>query len=163
MYKFCPKCGGDLTQKGLQVCQKCGFKFFQNSKPTVGAIVCNHSGRVLLAKRAVKNAPSFGKWDIPGGFLENGEDPIAGIKRETKEEIDAEIKILKILGIYIDQYIFEGEVNYTFNVVYVCNLFTPPKTSEEFSELKWFSKSEIPWNDIAFENVKLFLRDYFKL
>ena len=162
MFKFCPKCGGFLNKsKEPWLCLKCGFKFFQNSKPTVGAIIQNSLGRVLLAKRAVRNAPAFGKWDIPGGFLGNGEDPIAGLKRETKEEIGAEIQIQKILGIYVDKYTFEGETNYTFNVVYVCVLLAEPKTSEESSELVWFSRNDIPWDDLAFENIKLFLHDYF--
>ncbi|MFH0740200.1 MAG: NUDIX domain-containing protein [bacterium] len=161
IYKFCPKCSGNLTQEALQVCQNCGFKFFQNSKPTVGAIVYDSSNRVLLAKRTIREAPGFGKWDIPGGFLENGEGPVMGIKREVMEEIKAKVKIKKLFGVYTDKYTFKDKTNFTFNIVYICVLLTEPKPSEEFSELKWFSKSEIPWEDIAFENVKLSLRDYF--
>ena len=39
-------------------------------------------------------------WDLPGGKLEEGEDPFVGIEREVKEETNLDVKALKVLGVY---------------------------------------------------------------
>ena len=93
-YPFCPNCGGPL---GLRVpagdsherlvCDNCAFIFYQNSKPCAEALVLR-DGKVLLAQRAVE--PFHGAWDIPGGFLENGEHPQDGVVRELREETGLE-------------------------------------------------------------------------
>ena len=55
---------------------------------------------VLLLKRRPNDPHKAGKWDIPGGRLELGEDPFTGIKRETKEETDLDIDIHMPLDIH---------------------------------------------------------------
>ena len=94
-YKYCPVCAGRLINKpsaklGHLTCRQCGFIFYQNSKPTSSAFIINSLGQVLLAKRAIN--PKKGYWDSPGGFLENGEAPLAGLNREIKEELGVRLK-----------------------------------------------------------------------
>lgn len=49
-------------------------------------IVLNDGGKILAIRRS-KTAPLRPlHWDLPGGDLDFGEDPIQGIIRETKEE-----------------------------------------------------------------------------
>jgi len=49
-------------------------------------IVLNDNGKILAIRRS-KTAPLRPlHWDLPGGDLDFGEDPIEGIIRETKEE-----------------------------------------------------------------------------
>jgi len=43
-------------------------------------------GKALLLKRRLNDEHKPGTWDIPGGRLEAGEDPISGLRREVKEE-----------------------------------------------------------------------------
>ncbi len=43
-------------------------------------------GKILLLRRSAINDVLPGYWDIPGGTLEDGEDPAVGALRETKEE-----------------------------------------------------------------------------
>jgi 8-oxo-dGTP diphosphatase len=49
-------------------------------------IIFNNKNQVLILKRSKNNDVLPNYWDIPGGTLEDEEDPIAGAKRETKEE-----------------------------------------------------------------------------
>ena len=50
------------------------------------AFLFNEDGKFLTMRRT-KTAPSNSlKWDLPGGDVEFGEDPIKSIKREIKEE-----------------------------------------------------------------------------
>lgn len=102
-YKFCPVCAGHLKYKFCHgrkrlVCSKCQFVFYQNSKPTVSALITKGS-KILLTKRAIKPKPGY--WDTLGGFLEEGEELIKGLKREMKEELGIEIFKIRFLGIYL--------------------------------------------------------------
>lgn len=124
MNYYCLKCGGCLKETFLKEekhqrlkCQKCGFVFYQNSKPTSSALIMS-GGKVLLGKRKIN--PAKGAWDIPGGFLELGEHPEDGLRREIREELGVEIKIKKLLGIFMDTYGKEGYA--TLNICYVVEI-----------------------------------------
>lgn len=56
------------------------------------AIVINSKGKLLAVRRS-KTAPARPlSWDLPGGELGFGEDPIKGITREVKEETGISVK-----------------------------------------------------------------------
>lgn len=153
-FKFCPKCGGKLLEKIIKseegkkrlVCSKCNFIFYQNSKPTVSAIIVKNN-QILLAKRAIK--PFKNKWDVPGGFLEEGEAPQAGLLREIKEELGVKIKIKKLIGIFMDNYGKTGQK--TLNIYYKAKIISGiPQPASDVKELCWFPKNKIP--KVAFRN-----------
>ena len=54
----------------------------------VGGFI-HKEGKVLLIKR--KFEPNKGKWSLPGGLLEVGEDPEEGAAREVREEVGLEV------------------------------------------------------------------------
>jgi ADP-ribose pyrophosphatase YjhB (NUDIX family) len=61
-------------------------------------VVIDLDGRILLCR----NAPSeldVGRWTLPGGGLEFGEDPPAGAIRELEEETGYVGRITELLGI----------------------------------------------------------------
>jgi len=158
MYKFCPKCGGELNNLK---CNKCGFVFYQNSKPTVSAIILNEKNEVLLAKRS--SPVRHGLWGAPGGFLENGEDPIEGLSREVEEETGVKIEVGSFISqqVEIDPRHPSGEV-YNLNLQYRANIISgEPKALHETAEVKWFGKDEIPWSEIAFPGVEKALKITF--
>lgn len=112
VFKFCPKCGDRLEPQDhdgqiMPTCmnEKCGFIFWQSSSPTVAAIILNNSKQVLFTRRAID--PGKGKLDLPGGFLQYGELPEEGMKREALEEIGVEIKIVGIVGFVMDDYFYQ--------------------------------------------------------
>ncbi len=55
---------------------------------TAAAIVVDKQGRVLLLKHRFR--PGTG-WGIPGGFVEAGEQPDEGVRRELREEVGLEL------------------------------------------------------------------------
>jgi NAD+ diphosphatase len=152
-YKFCPKCSGELEEVfdngHLRLkCSKCAFIFYQNSKPCVSAVIFDKD-KILLGKRA--DEPAKGDWDIVGGFLEPGEHPEDGLRREVKEETGLEITELKLLGMFMDKY---PVYNYdTLNIAYLCKVEGTPKADDDVADLKWFRLNEIPQN-LAFKNTK---------
>lgn len=58
-------------------------------RDNVGAVLFNHAGLVLVARRAdlpnAEGAP--GGWQLPQGGMDKGEDPTVAIFRELEEEI----------------------------------------------------------------------------
>ncbi|MCR8454088.1 MAG: NUDIX hydrolase [Crenarchaeota archaeon] len=64
----------------------------------VGALIYDEaSNKILLIRRA--NPPGEGKFSIPGGVVELGEDLVNAVKREVKEETNIDCEILGVIGI----------------------------------------------------------------
>jgi nucleoside triphosphatase len=59
----------------------------QYPEPTVGALIFNPEGKLLL----VKTHKWHGKYTIPGGHVEMGERLLDALKREIKEETNLEM------------------------------------------------------------------------
>jgi ADP-ribose pyrophosphatase YjhB (NUDIX family) len=53
-----------------------------------GALFLDHEGRILLVRPTYKPM-----WDIPGGYVEPGESPLAACLREVREELGVELPI----------------------------------------------------------------------
>ena len=143
------------------ICQnkKCHFIFYQNSKPTASAVIFK-GNKVLLAKRAIE--PNKNYWDLPGGFLEEGEHPLTGVRREIKEELGVSIKIIKILGIYMDRYLSKY-LESTLNIYYLARIKKGKiKPDDDISEARWFAKNTLP-KSLAFKSNKEALKDFLKL
>lgn len=155
MYKFCPYCGGQLSQldDSSFKCQSCEKSIYLNSKPTAG-IVPVFEDQMLIAIRAIE--PKKGKLDTIGGFLNNGEEPKAGAARELEEETGLKVSKndLKLIGITVDSYEFQGAKVYTFNTFYKldCQEKLELVPADDISELRWVPISgDIDW---AFESLK---------
>jgi 8-oxo-dGTP diphosphatase len=58
------------------------------------AAIIRHNGKILLCQR--KTGALAGKWEFPGGKLENGESPEECLVREIREELGLEIAVERI-------------------------------------------------------------------
>jgi ADP-ribose pyrophosphatase YjhB (NUDIX family) len=83
------------------VCSGCGFEEWGNAAPAVEALVVR-DGRALLTRRGIE--PYSGLWDLPGGFLEEDEEPLVGLRRELREETGLEVEPGAFLGTAIERY-----------------------------------------------------------
>ncbi len=153
-WRFCPRCRAELKGgAGRLECPECGFVVYAGSKPTASALVEDDKGRLLLGKRAVE--PYKGKWDTPGGFLEEGEHPLDGLKRELHEETGVEIEPLDFLGVWIDRYGSDSTAQATLNLYWTARIVNgEPEPADDVSELAWFAPDKLPPpEEVAFENV----------
>lgn len=159
--RFCQCCGHAVTQKIPEgdnrpraVCQSCDFIHYENPKNVVGCLLVWH-GKVLLCKRAIE--PRHGYWTLPAGFMENQETTLEGAAREAREEACAECDDLRLFGVYnlprISQvyFMFFGQLKDGKAVA-----------GEETLDVKLFSQSEVPWDDLAFPVVTETLTRYFE-
>ncbi|MGH7597526.1 MAG: NUDIX hydrolase [bacterium] len=165
-YRFCPLCGSELILslklKGTRTyrsCPRCDFVHYENPKPCVGAVIIKN-GKVLLIRRA--NEPFKNHWDFPGGFLEAGEKPKDGLQREIGEELQIDVKIIRVLGIYPDTYGPAGDA--TLNIYYLCKISRGEITPNQFeiAAAKWVDPDELP-PQLAFGHVELVVSDLRKL
>lgn len=115
----------------------------------------------MLVRR--KYPPKQDYWDLPGGFVDLGESMEESMKREIKEEIGIDIKDLKYFSSYSDRYLFKDIYYWTICFVYIGEIHNSNlKPTDDVSEIKFFSPSEIPISRLAFNCIKQSLKDYIK-
>ena len=160
-YRFCPVCGGSLQLKLLHpnepkrlVCQQCQFIFYLDPKLVACCIVEIQNG-ILLLKRNIE--PQRGKWVIPGGYVDRGEQVHKAAIRETKEECGLEIALDSLLGVYSYPGILQVVVVYVGHPTKGI-----PEAGQETSEVKIYALDEIPWGDLAFPSTVDALKDYIQ-
>jgi 8-oxo-dGTP diphosphatase len=124
-----------------QTCAVCGESTYLSPKPASCGVVVDAQGRVLIGRRA--GDPHAGLWDVLGGFLEPGESPEAGLRRELREEIGVECTVGRYLGGFVDAYGDDGDA--TLNLAYESRIVAgEPRAADDVSELAWFAPSELP-------------------
>jgi NADH pyrophosphatase NudC (nudix superfamily) len=107
-YKFCPQCATPLALRsqaedgGDKVrlrCPACDFTHWNNPTPVLAAVIecADREGRILLARNAAWAVKAFG---LITGFMEAGETPEEGIRREIAEETSLEVDALNLLGVW---------------------------------------------------------------
>jgi len=105
---------------------------------SVKGIVIDDQNRILLARE------SDGMWDMLGGGLDHGEDPIVCLKREIQEETGLTVtQVWPGPKYFITAHKPANNV-YIANVIYQIEFrdlnFTP---SDECQELRFFTKEEL--------------------
>ena len=152
-WKHCPVCGSEVAPTGGKVeCPECGFVTYAHSKPTASAVVDDGDGRVLLSRRA--RDPFAGKWDLPGGFLDEGEDPQDCVRRELREEAGIGLVDLRLLGIWIDRYEYQRRVVATLNIYFAARVGEGTlEPADDVAELRWFTPGDVPAEELAFGHI----------
>lgn len=164
IFNYCLKCAGPLITNSykLQVCQKCGFEFYNNPKACNSVILINTRNEILLVKR--KDEPRKGYWDLPGGFMEINESAEESASREVWEEVGLKVLNLKYFVSYADRYLYQGIF---YNIVNLCFYGyvgdLKPTVGDDAAAARFFPPAKIPYNQLAFKSIRRALQDYFKL
>lgn len=112
-------------------------------------------GRVLLVRRAV--IPRIGYWAVPSGFVEYNEQPRQALAREIAEETGLQVVVGRILDVFPNADAAKPGVFLFFEARLAGGELRP---GDDVSEARWFAREEIPWDELAFEQMKAFLRQY---
>jgi ADP-ribose pyrophosphatase YjhB (NUDIX family) len=163
--KHCRNCGaateqripddGDTKQRA--VCPSCHTIHYENPLNVVGTIPWIMEGgilKVLLCQRNIE--PRKGFWTLPAGFMELNETTAEGALRETHEEAGADVKMGALLSLINVQRV--GQVHFFYAAQLQSTAFHP---GVETMATRLASKSEIPWDDLAFRTVKETLQHFF--
>jgi NADH pyrophosphatase NudC (nudix superfamily) len=105
-YKFCPQCATPLQLMEQQEdggpkqrlrCAACGWTHWNNPTPVLAAVI-EYQGKILLARNAAWTNTKM--YALITGFMEAGETPQDGIRREVKEETNLDVTALSLIGVY---------------------------------------------------------------
>jgi ADP-ribose pyrophosphatase YjhB (NUDIX family) len=124
-----------------------------NPKVIAGCVPV-YGEQILLCRRAI--SPRQGFWTLPAGFMELGESVAEAASREAWEEARVRVRLdslytllslPKLSQVYVfyraamDEPIFEA--------------------GPESLEVRLFNEADVPWDDLAFETVRITLRHFF--
>ncbi|HVX48481.1 MAG TPA: NUDIX hydrolase [Candidatus Saccharimonadales bacterium] len=121
---------------------------------SIKAIAIDETGRFLLAKE------ENGMWELLGGGLDHGEDPVECLKREIKEETGLEVIEVSATPKYFVTAPKVGREGFVANVIYEVKLKDLDfKPSDECVELRFFNKGEAAKENL-FPQVTEFIKVY---
>lgn len=147
------------------------IRVFTQTFGAVGGLI-EKNGKIALVQEATKGKPDDEKWNHPAGWLDVGENPIAGAKREVEEETGFVFTPTAILGIYsIVRKDIEKQLNGTMHpikIIFIGDVKTdnPNKFSKEITDLKWFTSEEIyamESSELRETDIKQMVKDYFNM
>jgi len=119
--------------------------------PAVNAVIIDEQGRVLLTRRSSR-VREPGKWCLPGGHLDGGEDWMTAICREVLEETGLRVEKAELIGIYSDpsltvaaQPAADGWAGQYVVAAFLIREHTGEVSpNHEVSEWGWFPPGELP-------------------
>ena len=157
---FCPACGNSVSNRipdgdnrTRYICDSCDEIHYQNPRIITGCLPI-HADKVLLCRRAI--APRINFWTLPAGFMENGETTEQGAMRETEEEAQANVSVQSLYTLFNLPHI--SQVYMFYRAVLTDLDFSP---GIESTDVRLFSETEIPWNELAFPVIRNTLKHYF--
>ncbi|WP_374664241.1 NUDIX domain-containing protein [Ramlibacter sp.] len=104
-YRFCPQCATPLQmlaqqedggEKSRLRCAACSWTHWNNPTPVLAAVI-QYQDKILLARNAAWPGKMYA---LITGFMEAGETPQDGIRREIAEETNLETDALQLIGVY---------------------------------------------------------------
>jgi NAD+ diphosphatase len=144
-FRYCPQCATPLMDimvpddggERLRLsCPSCDYVHWNNPTPVLAAVIelQDRDGQLLLARNAAWQPGMFG---LITGFMEAGESPTDGIRREVKEETTLSVSSLDLVGVYDFQ-----RMNQVI-IAYHALAHGEIKLSPELVEYQTVSKTEV--------------------
>ena len=104
------------------------------------AALVDENGRILVQKRP-EGKPMAGLWEFPGGKVETGETPEAGLVRELNEELGIEVKEPDL-----EPVAFASEAvtdQHLILLLYVCRQWSGQIESTDLLDMQWLPVDEL--------------------
>lgn len=111
-----------------------------------GGVVFNSRHELLLIKR-------LGKWDLPKGKIDSGEESAEAAVREVEEECGIKgLELLRLFDTSYHTYKMHGhrflKITYWYLMRTDYNGVLVPQLEEHITEAQWFSKKELRLNEM---------------
>ncbi|MBR1889547.1 MAG: NUDIX domain-containing protein [Alloprevotella sp.] len=145
-FLFCPRCGSSQFEPHdakAKRCGECGFIFYHNAATAVAAIVTDPQGRLLVTRRAFD--PARNTLDLPGGFVDPGEQAEAAVCREVLEETNCRVRVEEFLFSLPNEYIYSGHTVHTTDLFFRCTIEGNdiPTAHDDAAEVIWIPLTEL--------------------
>lgn len=158
---FCPACGGRLENRFVEVegrdrlvCEACARIHYRNPVVVAGLIPVE-AGEIWMLRRAIE--PRHGYWTFPAGYMELGETVEEAAVRETQEELNLDVELERLVGVYSLNHIS------TVHVIYRARALSAPRPGSEALEIGRFAPHQIPWDQLAFATTRRAIEDWVNL
>lgn len=156
-FKYCPHCGSDQFAEHdafSKRCAHCGFTFYPNASAATVAVILNSRNELLCIVR--DREPARGTLDLPGGFVDPGEDIVGGLIREVSEELGAEVADWEFLFSRPNAYPFAGHTVHTADAFFRCTLKdeTAVSAHDDAAEIRWIAIADLQPADFGLESVR---------
>lgn len=150
--KYCQRCGSPMTWqerfgRERPVCPQCDWIYFPDPKVAV-AVLVEQEGQVLLVRRAID--PERGRWTLPAGFVDAGEDPARAAERECLEEAGLNVRVNSLLDVLYGQEHPRGAHIVIFYRAEILSGSLCP--GDDVDDVGFFSKDQLP--PLAFKTTQ---------
>jgi ADP-ribose pyrophosphatase YjhB (NUDIX family) len=130
------------TERPLAELEPLRESIFARMSPLVAgtAAIINDDGKILLMRRSDNRL-----WSMPGGILEVGETPAAGVVREALEETGVRCAPIALVGVYDNRMWETGVIQHLYKFTFLCKSLDdrPPEEpvshAVETLEIGWFA------------------------
>jgi 8-oxo-dGTP diphosphatase len=159
VFRYCPHCAAPLAEgvkfgRVRRFCRYCGFIHFVEPKVAVAAVVSDGERILLVRRNAI---PRIGYWALPAGYMDADELPEEALVREVAEETGVAVRIVRLEGVAP---LAGWQERRGVLVLYRAEPRdgeTPadgaPTAGDDVSEARWFTRDEVPWDELAFEST----------
>jgi 8-oxo-dGTP diphosphatase len=113
--------------------------------PGVSAVLQDDAGRILLTRRA-----DNGRWSLPAGAVDPGEQPADAVLREVLEETGVHAEIERLAGVATHPVVYpNGDACEYLNVWFRCRALpgTARVADDESLAVEWFAPDALPTLD----------------
>jgi ADP-ribose pyrophosphatase YjhB (NUDIX family) len=126
--------------------------YFADPKVAV-AVLLRENGRVLLVRRV--NEPFRGKWTLPAGFIDAGEDPRQAAERECLEETGLTVRASHVVDVIAGR---EHPRGADFVIVFAAAVVAGDlRAGDDADRADWFDATDLP--PLAFRATETALRN----
>lgn len=148
--RFCPSCGFTMATRSVRgvsrrVCERCAHVHYADPKVAVGVAVFRDD-QLLLVRRTME--PGRGRWALPGGYLDLGEDPRRAAAREAEEEAGVEVTVGDVLDVFSNPPDEGGAVFILFAAAWRSG---EPAAGDDADAAQFFRREALP--EIAFAST----------
>ena len=112
-------------------------------------LILDDRGRALILKRSMKSRWMPGKWGLPGGKVERGENSLGAVIRETKEETDLDLEPA-------DMKRLQEFSNKVVDIFYASAYTGEVRIDFEHDDFEWVTRTKIESYDTTPNLVKVF-------
>ena len=160
-FRYCPVCGSanwaEHNFKSKQ-CADCGFVYYANPSSATAAFILRTApdGREeLLAVRRAKE-PQKDTLDLPGGFVDIGEDIEQGMRREIEEETGLKVDKIDYLFSTPNEYLYSGILIYTIDSDYLVRVPYGVEAvgADDAADARWIALDEVNPDDFGLLSIR---------